>query len=115
MNSVPIEQRRGPWRWWRVVTSLIALAVLMEAVFAGAMLSGVGWARTAHAVNATIVIASAFIAGLICVATLRGIATPPLELPRLIEILQWNVFNPRDSYLSGAWRIPGHTNPPTLR
>jgi hypothetical protein len=46
----------------------------MEAVFAGAMLSGVGWARMAHAVNAGIGVTSAFIAGLICVITLRGIA-----------------------------------------
>jgi hypothetical protein len=73
MNAVPTEQSRDPRRWWRVITNLIALAVLMEAVFAGAMLSGVGWARAAHAVDAAIVVASAFIAGLICVITLRGI------------------------------------------
>ena len=74
MNAVPIGQRRDLRRWWSVITNLIAFAVLMEAVFASAMLSGVGWARTAHAVNAAIVVASAFIAGLICVITLRGIA-----------------------------------------
>ena len=74
-STVPTGQSRDLRRWWSVITNLIAFAVLMEAVFAGAMLSGVGWARTAHAVNATFVVASAFIAGLICVITLRGIST----------------------------------------
>ncbi len=73
-SNAPTEQRRDLRRWWSLITSLIAFAILMEAVFAGAMLSGVGWARTAHAVNASIVAASAFIAGLICVISLRGIS-----------------------------------------
>jgi hypothetical protein len=51
-STVPAEQTHAPRRWWSVITNLIALAVLMEAVFAGAMFSGVGWARTAHAVDA---------------------------------------------------------------
>jgi len=57
-----------------VIASLIALAVLMEAVFAGAMMSVIGWARTAHSVNAPVLIASAFTAGLVCVVTLRRIS-----------------------------------------
>ena len=73
-STVPTGQSRHLRRWWSVITNLIAFAILMEAVFAGAMLSGVGWARTAHAVNATFAVASAFIAGLICVITLRGIS-----------------------------------------
>ena len=73
-STVPTGHRRDLRRWWSVITNLIAFAVLLEAIFAGAMLSGVGWARTAHAVNASIVVASAFIAGLICVITLRGIS-----------------------------------------
>ena len=68
-STVPTERSRDLRRWWSVITNLIAFAVLMEAVFAGAMLSGVGWARTAHAV-----VASAFVAGLICVVTLRGVS-----------------------------------------
>src|SRR5690242_21307337 len=73
-SAVPAEQSRDRRRWWSVITNWIAFAVLMEAVFAGAMLSGVGWARTAHAIDAVVVTASAFIAGLTCVITLRGIA-----------------------------------------
>lgn len=73
-SVVATGQSRDLRRWWSVVTNLIAFAVLMEAVFAGAMLSGVGWARMAHAVNAAIVTASAFVAGLICIITLRGVA-----------------------------------------
>jgi hypothetical protein len=60
--------------WWGVITSLIVLAVLMEAVLAGAMLSGVSGARAAHAVTAAIVIVSSLTAGLICVITLRRIS-----------------------------------------
>jgi hypothetical protein len=74
-STVPTEQSRDLRRRWSVITNLIALAVLTEAVFAGAMLSGVGWARSAHAVNAGVVVASAFIAGLICVLTLRAISS----------------------------------------
>lgn len=70
-STVPTDQSRNLRRRWSVITSLIALAVLMEAIFAGAMMSGVGWARAAHAVNATVLIASAFTAGLVCVLTLR--------------------------------------------
>ena len=72
-SSVPTEQSRNVWRGWSVITGLIALAVLFEAIFAGAMLSGVEWAHRAHAVNAGILIASALIAGLFAVVTLRRI------------------------------------------
>src|SRR5512138_1932252 len=58
-SSVPTEQSRHVARGWSVITVLIALAVLFEAIFAGAMLSGVEWARRAHAVNAGVLIASA--------------------------------------------------------
>jgi hypothetical protein len=59
---------------WSVITSLIVFAVLMEALFAGAMLSGVSWARAAHAVTAAIVIVGSLAAGLVCVITLRRIS-----------------------------------------
>jgi hypothetical protein len=61
------------WRWWSVITGLIALAVLCEAIFAGAMLSRVDWALKAHAVNAGILIAAALIAGLLALIRLRRI------------------------------------------
>jgi hypothetical protein len=69
----PRDEGRNVGRPWSVITALVALAVLFEAIFAGAMLSGVDWARTAHAVNAAVLIASALTAGLVAVVTLRGI------------------------------------------
>src|SRR5258706_12241697 len=60
-------------RWWSVITILLATAILSEAIFAGAMLSGVDWARTAHSVNAAMLIASTFTAGLVALVTLRRI------------------------------------------
>jgi hypothetical protein len=60
-------------RWWSGVAILLVIAVFTEAVFAGAMLSGVGWARTAHGVNAAAVIAASLAAGLVSVVTLRRI------------------------------------------
>ncbi len=60
-------------QWWRVIAALIAAAFFMEAVFAGAMLSGVGWARKAHAASAAILIVSTFAAGLVCAVTLRRV------------------------------------------
>jgi hypothetical protein len=67
------DRSRNLGRWWSVITSLIVLAVFMEAVFAGAMLSGVGWAHTAHAANAALLIAATITAGLVSVATLRRV------------------------------------------
>jgi hypothetical protein len=60
-------------RWWNGVTTLLVIAVFAEAMFAGAMLSGVGWARTAHTVNAGVLIASTLAAGLVSVVTLRRV------------------------------------------
>jgi len=60
-------------RWWTAVTTLLVAAVFSEAVFAGVMLSGVGWGRTAHAVIAVVLIASTLVAGLVSAVTLRRI------------------------------------------
>jgi hypothetical protein len=72
-STVVGDQSRSSRRWWHVITSLIAFAVLTEAVFAGAMFTGIGWARTAHAVNAGLLLASAFIGGLVALFTLRRV------------------------------------------
>ncbi len=58
-------------QWWSIVTTLLAVAIFMQAVFAGAMLSGFDWARMAHAANALIVFAATFIASLVSIVTLR--------------------------------------------
>jgi hypothetical protein len=58
-------------QWWSVITTLLVAAFFMQAVFAGAMLSGAGWARAAHAATGVLLIASAFTAGVVSVVTLR--------------------------------------------
>jgi hypothetical protein len=59
---------------WRVATILLLVDVVIEAVFAGAILSGVDWARRAHSVNAVILIASTAVAGLAAILTLGRIS-----------------------------------------
>jgi hypothetical protein len=73
----PHEQRRGLRLGWSIVTGLLATAVFLEAVFAGALLSGVEGAREAHAATAVILIASTITAGLVGALTLRRIAHGP--------------------------------------
>jgi hypothetical protein len=61
----------GPARWWRLITMLLVAAVFIEAIFAGAMLSGVGWARAAHRASALALIAGALAASVVCLLTAR--------------------------------------------
>ena len=71
--TVLADANRSLRRWWIVITTFLALAVFAEAIFAGAMLSGVDWARNAHAANAVVLIASSIAASLAAVVTLRRI------------------------------------------
>ncbi|HZZ89719.1 MAG TPA: hypothetical protein VFE13_15435 [Caulobacteraceae bacterium] len=84
MNTVnPAVRLRGPdessqpgrnlRQWWTSITILLAATFFMEAVFAGAMLSGLGWARKAHAASAMMLIASTLVAGLAALVGLRRI------------------------------------------
>jgi len=73
-NAASIAPNASLRQWWSVITTLLLAAIFIEAVFAGAMLSGVDWARTAHRANAAILIASTLIAGLAAVVTLRRVA-----------------------------------------
>ena len=41
-------------RWWSPVAGVLLAGTFLEAVFAGALLSGVEWARLAHATTATL-------------------------------------------------------------
>ena len=59
---------------WSVVTALLLAAIFAQAVFAGAMLSGVGWAHAAHAINAGLLTGAALLAALAGAVTLRRIA-----------------------------------------
>jgi heme A synthase len=76
-STASIEPNASLRQWWSVITILLLAAIFLEAVLAGAMLSGVDWARTAHRVNAAILIASTLAAGLVAVITLRRVAHGP--------------------------------------
>jgi len=53
---------------------LLVAAIFAQAVFAGLMLSGVEWARSAHAAGAVALIACTLAAGLAAIVTLRRVA-----------------------------------------
>ncbi len=76
-TATSIEPNASLRQWWSVITTLLLAAIFSEAIFAGAMLSGVDWARTAHGVTAAILIASTLPAGLVSVVTLRRVAQGP--------------------------------------
>jgi len=58
---------------WSIITTLLVAAIFLQAVFAGAMMSGFDWARTAHVLNAPLVTVAAFVMGITAIATLRRI------------------------------------------
>jgi len=58
-------------RGWSVVTGLIFAGVFMQSVFAGFLLSGDGWGRSAHSLTATLLIAGTLIASIVAAITLR--------------------------------------------
>lgn len=60
-------------RIWTIVARLLVAGVFAQAIFAGVLLSGESWGRTAHGVNANLLIGATLIAGLIAAATLRRI------------------------------------------
>src|SRR5262245_16417574 len=64
----------GVRRWWRVVTILLAGAVFMQAILAGAMLSGEAWARAAHSATAIALVAATVVVGLVALIALRRVS-----------------------------------------
>src|SRR4051812_4903780 len=73
-TPAPREPNRILQRWWSVITRALVAAIFLEAIFAGALLSGVPWARTAHAATAPLLIAAAALAGLVSLVALRHVA-----------------------------------------
>lgn len=61
-------------QWWTVIALLLVTAIFMQAVFAGAMLSGIEWALRAHRLNGMILIGSTGMAGLLALFSLRHVA-----------------------------------------
>lgn len=73
----PIAGSGGPGarlrRWWSLIAGLIVAAIFLQAVFAGAMLSGFAWARQAHRITAGAVILVAAGAALAALLALRRV------------------------------------------
>lgn len=76
LTSTTPETGRGPGiaRGWVVFTRLLMLAVFSQAVFAGLLLSGEGWGRTAHRSMAEGLVAGTLLAGIVAAVTLRRVA-----------------------------------------
>lgn len=72
-SAGPQEPGRRRRRGWGAVTVLLTAGVFLEAVFAGAMLSGADWARAAHGVTAGVLVVSATVAGLVALGALRRV------------------------------------------
>jgi hypothetical protein len=90
-STDPRRHTRNLRRWWTGVTTLLVAAIFSEAVFAGAMLSGAGWGRTAHMVIAVVLIASSLVAGLVSLVTLRRVPRGP-KLGAILSALALVVF-----------------------
>lgn len=58
---------------WSVFTMLLLALVFTETIFAGALLSGLAWARAAHAATALLLFVSATGGGLGALVALRGV------------------------------------------
>jgi len=64
-------------RWWSTATTGLVAALFLQAVFAGAMLSGVEWARPAHRMTAAVIIAWTLLAAVVSTIMLGRIAGGP--------------------------------------
>jgi heme A synthase len=64
--------REGTWKVWQVVTTVLMLAIFSQAITAGLLLRGDGWAQTFHRSVAGVLVAATFLAGIVALATLRA-------------------------------------------
>ena len=56
---------------WILISRLLMLAVFAQSIFAGLLLSGEAWGRTAHRATAFGLITAALLAGIVALITLR--------------------------------------------
>jgi heme A synthase len=63
--------RAGTWKAWQAVTTVLMLAIFSQAITAGLLLRGDGWAQTFHRTAAGVLVAATFVAGVVALATLR--------------------------------------------
>jgi hypothetical protein len=75
---------RSAARAWSVLTRLLVVAVFTQSIFAGVLLSGEGWGRTAHGITALALIAITLVLGLAAALMLRGLSR---DADRLVVLL----------------------------
>jgi hypothetical protein len=73
----PSQPDRKARRLWSILTALLLAGFFTEAVFAGWMLSGAGWARRAHSLTAELLIVASLVAGVLSMITLRRVGGGP--------------------------------------
>lgn len=71
-------------RAWSVLTRLLVVAVFSQSIFAGALLSGEGWGRTAHGIMALSLVGVTLGAGIVAGLTLRGVGRDASRLTVLL-------------------------------
>jgi hypothetical protein len=64
--------RASTWKAWQVVTTVLMLAIFSQAITAGLLLRGDGWAQTVHRTAAGVLVAATLLAGIVALVTLRG-------------------------------------------
>jgi hypothetical protein len=74
----------GATRAWSALTGLIVVGVFMQSVFAGLLLSGETWGRTAHSMTAVMLIAVALISSVVAAITLRRVSASGGKLAALL-------------------------------
>jgi multisubunit Na+/H+ antiporter MnhF subunit len=71
---------------WVAVTRLLMILIFLQSVFAGLLLSGEGWGRTAHRLTAYGLVAGVLLAGVIATVTLRRVPAGPRLATLLIAL-----------------------------
>jgi hypothetical protein len=74
-------------RAWSVLTRLLVVAVFTQSIFAGVLLSGEGWGRTAHGIMALTLVAVTMGAGIAAALTARGVSRDADRLTVLLFAL----------------------------
>ncbi|HWA61243.1 MAG TPA: hypothetical protein VG939_07700 [Caulobacteraceae bacterium] len=82
----PAPETRSPRALWSAIALALMAAMFLEAVLAGAMLSGQAWALGAHRMAAGLVIAAALGAGAASLVVLRRIPGGRTFAPTLLGL-----------------------------
>jgi hypothetical protein len=79
-----IRPSHGAARAWSAITGIIVVGVFMQSVFAGLLLSGEGWGRTAHSITAVLLIAGTLLASVVAAITVRRVSKTGGKLALLL-------------------------------